>query len=75
MKQVFVKTLDGKTITLNVEGNDSIHNIKKKIEAKQFIPTDQQRLVFSGKELNDDSSLGDYNIQGDSTIHLVIRMK
>jgi ubiquitin len=73
--QIFVKTLDGKTMTLEVGADDSIQNIKKKIQAKQFIPEDQQRLVFSGKELTDDQTLGDYNIADESTLHLVIRMR
>mmetsp|Transcript_12251 Transcript_12251/g.18299 ORF Transcript_12251/g.18299 Transcript_12251/m.18299 type:complete len:80 (+) Transcript_12251:87-326(+) len=74
-KQIFVKTLTGKTITLNVSDTDKIEDIKKKIQAKEFIPWDQQRLVFSGKELEDARTVGDYGVSADSTLHLVIRMK
>lgn len=73
--QIFVKNLTGKTLTLDVEPTETIASMKQKIMEKEGVPPDHQRLIFSGKQLEDENEVQMYNIRDQSTIHLVLRLR
>ena len=74
-KQIFIKTLQGKSITLSIADEDTIESVKQKIFEKEGIPIDQQRLVFNGKQLEDNQTIGSYGLEDSSSVHLVLRLR
>ena len=73
--QIFIKTLTGKTLTVDTDSSETVETIKQKIQEKEGIPPDQMRLVFAGKQLEDNRTMNDYNIGNDATVHLVLRLR
>ncbi|OAG12331.1 ubiquitin-like protein [Paraphaeosphaeria sporulosa] len=73
--QIFVKTVNGKTITVTCHPFDLIAEVKLDVERKEGIPRDQQRLIWAGKQLEDDHSLESYGILEESTLNQMLRLR
>lgn len=73
--QLLVKTLAGKTITVDVEKSDTVETLKQRISEKEGIPVDQQRLIYSGKQVDSERTLEDYGVEAGATMHLVLRLR
>ncbi|KAH7823703.1 putative ubiquitin [Monocercomonoides exilis] len=73
--QIFVRSLEGKTLALMVSKQDTIEKVKKLVEEKERIPWTEQRIIFSGKQLLDKKTIEDYGILKEATLHLVLRLK
>lgn len=73
--QITVKTVTGQAIPLTVEPGDTIEAVKGMLQNKAGMPPDQQRLLYSGKQLEDNRTLADYNIQDQAILHLVLRLR